>query len=219
MKKITLFLFFVLNFACYSSEFNDNVIIGATVGFNLLPSKKITAGDFQLKQETVPSNIRLPAFIKIKDKWYLHLEYSAIQYSYLIENFSDNDFYLINASDILRDKTSLLIGVAYKFDYKRLRVLPYFDVGLVLGIGYSDEFLLKEKGSNNIRKIENEGKISYSKVDFSFGTDMLFYLGKNGGLMFGIKYDRFKYPNSITSKTSDYYMIDQIKYEKNDFTH
>ena len=226
MKKITLFLFFVLNFACYSSNFNDNVILSAKLGVSFLPNKTLESDIFTFNNSlSVLGNIS--AFVKIRNNWYLNLETKTTGQGFDIDNSFrktiENDFYVIDASgynSLWITKSSLLIGGVYKFDYKRLAILPYCNIGLIFTTSPKiTSYLLKEKGSNNIRKIENENKMSYSKVDFSLGTKVLFYLGKYGGLSGGIKYDRFKYHNTITSKTSDYFMLEETIIEKSNFTH
>jgi len=55
-----------------------------------------------------------------------------IQYSYLPkdkENLYYDDFYLLDASHILRSKGSIFIGGSYKYTYKRMTILPYCDIG------------------------------------------------------------------------------------------
>ena len=222
--KCIILLLFVLNFTCYSSNFNEGMFLTAIVGFDLQPTKNITSGVFQLEKERLPNYIGLSTFIKAKDNWYLNLELLLTQYVYNpIDSsikISDNDFYLLDYCDILRGRGSLLIGAAYKFNYERLVVLPYFNVGYIFNFSsFADSFLVKQKGSNNIMEIENEHKINFNKLDFSFGTDVLFYLGKYGGLRCGIKYSAFRYTNLVTSKMSDYYMTEEIKYEEFGFTH
>lgn len=165
------------------------------------------------------------AFINVKNNFGLHVNLIGIGYWYDINKESINadnpNYFLWDKNNYYGNaKFSILTGIAYKFNYKRLIFIPYFDLGFIPQAKPSvDSYLLKEQNSNNIRQVKNSSTLKYDKFDYTFGADFYFHFGKHWGFATTIQYDRFSASTDFATTTKDYYSFESTQIDNINFDH
>lgn len=226
MRNVTLIIFCFIATSIYSQKvFDYNFYLNGTIGFGIPINN--TNGTFNNSNLNYSGSFfdKGSTYIKLKDKFGLHLNIIGIGYWYDIPNetiLSENPDYFLWGKDYSYGNVKLAIysGLAYKFNYRRFVIIPYFDLGFIPHTNSSiDSYLLKEQGSNNIRQINNSSKIQYNKFDYTFGTDCYFHFGKHWGFATTVQYDRFSASTDFVTTTKDYYSTDLKQTDKMKFDH
>nr|MDA3844054.1 hypothetical protein [Candidatus Kapabacteria bacterium] len=138
------------------------------------------------------------AFINIKNNFAAHISYLSYGYMYRISDqspiFDKENYYLQkeNYSDFSIAQGIACFGIAYKYEYKKITILPFVDFGYrpVISSDFSN-FVLAEHNSNNQKSFDNYTKSESSLFAFTCGTDMFFQIGKHWGITAGIQYCTF----------------------------
>lgn len=226
IKYISIILYCFTTTGIYAQKtFDYNLYLNGTIGFGIPVSN--TEGTFnQLELKYSGSFLdKGSAYINLAGNFGLHLNVLGIGYWYDITEESilagNPDYYLWDEINNYGNvKLSLMAGVAYKLNYNRLAVIPFFDLGWVGDANSSiDSYLLKEQNSNNIRQVSNSAGLHYIKFDYAFGADLYFHFGRHVGFATTIQYDRFVAGNDFTTTTKDYFSADHSLTDKMDFNH
>jgi len=162
------------------------------------------------------------AFINLKNNYGLHLSIIGNGYWYDVPNNSitknNPDFYIWNNNmNYCNIKISILSGLGYKIQYKRLMVIPYLELGMIiLSESSFENILLKEIGANNIRQITNSLKSKSSFFDYSLGVDLYYFMGRYWGVFFSIFFDTYNPVVESSIEYTDYYsnqtFTDKLKF-------
>jgi hypothetical protein len=226
IRNIAIVVLCLITTSIYSQRtFDYDFYLNGTIGFGI-PLNNIDGSFNNLNMDYSGLFFdKGSAFIKVKDNFGLHMNVIGIGYWYAITEESikaDNpNYYLWDKENYYGNvKLSILAGLAYKFKYKRLIFIPYFDLGFIpLANSSVDSYKLKQQNSNNIRQIGNSSKFKYDRFDYTFGADLYFHFGKHWGFATTIQYDRFSASTDFTTTTKDYYSIESTKVDNMKFDH
>ena len=224
MKRVCfILLFFSLYLKCWSQkQFEKNVYLMLHIGTGMTLNQPAERANNFLQGNYVFWE-KGSIFVEIKNNFGLHLNVQGVGYSHKInENFitSNNPgFDDLGVQHYFNNsKFPVLTGISYKYNYKRLIIMPFIDVGFIPFAKSSNKIdvLLKEQNSNNIRKITYQFSHKVKRFDYTFGADLCFHF-KRWGLSSSFQFDRFKSICDVQSLTADYFSEDKIENFSIDF--
>jgi hypothetical protein len=226
LRNITIIVAFLVTTSVYSQKtFDCNIYLNGTLGFGVpLNNTEGSFNNLSIDYNGLFLN-KGSAFIKVKNNFGVHMNLIGIGYWYKIK---EESIKAVNPNYFLWDKDnfygnlkfSLLAGLAYKYNYKRLNIIPYFDLGFIpIAQSSVDSYKLKEQNSNNIRHVNNSSTIKYDRFDYTFGADFYFHIGKHWGFATSIQYDRFSASTNFTTTTKDLYAVESMQTQNLRFDH
>ncbi len=226
IRNIAIIVLCLISTPTYSQRtFDYDFYLNGTIGFGI-PLNNTDGGFNGLNMDYSGLFFdKVSAFIKVKNYFGVHMNLIGIGYW---SDINDESIKANNPNYFLWDKDnsygnvkfSILVGLAYKFNYKRLVIIPYFDLGFIPDANSSvDSYLLKEENSNNIRQVNNSSTIKYDRFDYTFGADFYFHFGKYWGFATTIQYDRFSASTNFTTTTKDYYSVESTQIDNMKFEH
>lgn len=224
LRNVTIIVFcFIVTTAYSQKSFDYNFYFNGTLGFGLPISN--TESKLNNSNNNGAFFDNGSAYINIKNKFGLHLKIIGIGYGYDIpveEIQADNPGYFLWSTNhsYSHVKLGIYSGVGYKFNYKRFVIIPYVDLGFIPHATSSvDSYKLKEEASNNIKQINNNVRIDYSKFDYSFGADFFFHFGKHWGFATTVQYDRFSGSSYFETTITDSYSYELRQASSSKFDH
>ena len=226
VRNIALILLCFIAASAYSQKtFDNDFYINATRGF-VIPVKNTDGAFDGLNLSYSHSDFgKGSLFIEFNNRIGLHLNIIGIEYWRDISKESIQseypDYFLLGEDYSYKlYKFATYCGLAYKFNYRRFVMIPYFDLGFISHATSSiDSYFLKESGSNNIKQIDNSSSIRFSKFDYTLGTDLYFHFGKYWGAAATVQYDRFSVNTDFITVTRDYYSADLNTTDNMNFKH